>query len=169
MRRHWHDERFAANASLLAPGGTPGRTVGRIINGGREPRIVQAPREPRNGTQVGGDDRGGPGDRGRGCHPDAVHAQRAVSELARHPGGAGVQDGRVDGRAAPGDLVTVRHAGSSPLYHPQYSLDITSISIWPTVGILSYCLTMNELRSRRRVAAGGRRSVDAVRDPAEGA
>jgi len=47
--------------------------------------------------------------------------------------------------------------------------DIPRISIWPAVGLLSYCLTMNELRSRGRVAAGGHSSVDAVRDPAKGA
>jgi hypothetical protein len=47
---------------------------------------------------VGRDDDSGPQDGGRGCRPDAVQAQRAVPELARDAGGAGVQDGRVDGR-----------------------------------------------------------------------
>jgi hypothetical protein len=53
---------------------------------------------------VGRDDHVGAQDRGRGGHPDAVQAQCPVPELARDAGGAGVQDSRVDGRGAPGDL-----------------------------------------------------------------
>ena len=64
---------------------------------------------------VGRDDRGGSQDRGRGCRPDAVQAQRAVPELALDAGGAGVQHDRVDGRGAPGISVTVRMEALSPL------------------------------------------------------
>ena len=63
---------------------------------------------------VGRDDHGRSQDRGRGCRPDALQAQRAVPELARDAGGAGVQDGRVDGRGAPGDLGDGRDRGVVP-------------------------------------------------------
>jgi hypothetical protein len=41
--------------------------------------------------------------------------------------------------------------------------------IWPIIGILSYCLTMNELPSRRDAQVRDRRgSVDAVGNRAKG-
>ena len=53
---------------------------------------------------MGWDNHGGPEDRDCGCCPDAVQGHGAVTELALDTGGAGVQDDRIDSRAAPGDL-----------------------------------------------------------------
>lgn len=43
-------------------------------------------------------------DRGHSRRPDAVQRQRAATELALDAGRAGVQDDRIDGRGATGDL-----------------------------------------------------------------
>jgi hypothetical protein len=53
---------------------------------------------------VGRDYHGGTQDGGGGCGADAVHADRAVAELARDAGGAGVQHGHVNVGDALGDL-----------------------------------------------------------------
>ncbi|GAA2873464.1 hypothetical protein GCM10010524_00590 [Streptomyces mexicanus] len=53
---------------------------------------------------MGGDVDGGSEDRGGRGGTAAVEAERAFAELAGDAGGAGVQDGRVDGRGAAGDL-----------------------------------------------------------------
>jgi hypothetical protein len=83
-----------------------------VIEGAGEVSVPLAEVGP--AVVVGRDDHGRSQDRGRGCRPDALQAQRAVPELARDAGGAGVQDGRVDGRGAPGDLGDGRDRGVVP-------------------------------------------------------
>ena len=73
-----------------------------VVEGADE--VVVALAEVSPAVVVDRDDHGRPQDRGRRGRPDAVQAQRAAPELARDARGAGVQDDRLDGRDAPGDL-----------------------------------------------------------------
>src|SRR6516225_1616333 len=73
-----------------------------VVEGADE--VVVALAEVSPAVIVDRDDHGRPQDRGRRGRLDAVQAQRPVPELARDTGGAGVQDDRLDGRDAPGDL-----------------------------------------------------------------
>ena len=64
---------------------------------------------------VGRDDHGGSQDRGGGCRLDTVQAQRAVPELARDAGGAGVQATASMAGVRRAISATVRMEALSPL------------------------------------------------------